>query len=702
MGHRSFSAVRVGLLLTAVGGSAIVGCGSAAPRAKDAPLATRAIAPPETTPTAAVGSTGSPACARKHPGVGPGRVGDGRTGSTVALVDTGTNEARTLFAYVADADDRALHTVDVASGRELAVTPLRGNPEQVMVLADGRVATTLRNEGLVEILEPTGAPGAMESRCVVSVPTEPIALAATPDDTALLVTSGWAHALTVLDAQSLAVRRTVDVPREPRSVVVTDDGRRAFVAHVVNATMSIVDLDREQAPRGIDLKMRQVNVTGTKVPQKLRVGCQGFALAKAIAVDDEGRAPPPPPVSEQPRAQNAPPPRKPIAPPPGPAPRNVPSKAPGRIFAPFVTVDPGDPQRSSSGYGAQGVLAAEVSAVSVIDSGAERSMTRSVLALPARGAPEKPDCLLPRAATYARGSLFVTCMGIDALLELDGRSADPSRAEARRWRVPGGPTGVAVDAVTGRAVVWSQFDRQLSVISLDEARPVVSIALSRGAGSTMTPELALGRALFHKTSDPSISKDGRACASCHPDGREDALTWSTPDGPRQTIMLAGRLAETAPYSWSGNNVELDEHVRQTFQRLEGSGMPDRERAALVAYIRTLAPPIAKTSPSGERALLVARGKELFHDASTQCATCHGGDASTDHLRHDVGSRAKVDRDPQFETPSLRFLSGTAPYFHDGRYATLSELLEATDGSMGHTAQLSRDDRAALAAFLETL
>jgi hypothetical protein len=400
----------------------------------------------------------------------------------------------------------------------------------------------------------------------------------------------------------------------------------------------------------------------------------------------------------------APPPPKLIVPVPGPAPKNVPSKSPGRIFAPFVTVDPGDPQRSSSGYGTQGALAAEIASVSVIDAGAERSLTKSVLALNApRATAEKPDCLLPRSATVAGGSLFVTCLGIDAVVELDARSVDPARAESRRWRVPAGPTGVAIDRAGQRAVVWSQFDRQLSVIPLGDDRPITSLALARTASDKLTPEIALGRVLFHKTGDPSISKDGRACASCHPDGREDALTWSTPEGPRQTIMLAGRLEGSGPYSWSGANDTIDEHVRHTVQRLEGSGLGDHERQALLSYVRTMSAPTVRPAPlTADRAQMVAHGKQLFFDGSTACATCHGTDVTTDHAKHDVASKAKGDREATFKTPSLRFLSGTAPYFHDGRYATLMELLDANDGSMGHTAQLTRDERLALAAFLETL
>ena len=57
---------------------------------------------------------------------------------------------------------------------------------------------------------------------------------------------------------------------------------------------------------------------------------------------------------------------------------------------------------------------------------------------------------------------------------------------------------------------------------------------------------------------------------------------------------------------------------------------------------------------------------------------------------------------KFDTPSLRGISGTAPYFHDGRFETLDALLASPDHSMGKTLQLTRKDRIALTAYLETL
>ncbi|MFO0548851.1 MAG: c-type cytochrome [Polyangiaceae bacterium] len=91
---------------------------------------------------------------------------------------------------------------------------------------------------------------------------------------------------------------------------------------------------------------------------------------------------------------------------------------------------------------------------------------------------------------------------------------------------------------------------------------------------------------------------------------------------------------------------------------------------------------------------VARGRQLFGEAG--CAACHLEGSGTDGEMHALGASASVD------TPTLRFISGTAPYFHDGRYLTLEDLLADPDSKMGTSAALPASDRDALAAYLETL
>jgi mono/diheme cytochrome c family protein len=446
----------------------------------------------------------------------------------------------------------------------------------------------------------------------------------------------------------------------------------------------------------VDLRGRLVERAPTpKDADKLRAGCQGFALAKST---DESI------ITERPNV-------KVDLPPPIEAPHKAPESLHGRIFAPMVTVDPGEPTQLSSGYGApMAALPPESGDVAVVDAEAERRLSRSVLALSGARDAGARDCLLPRAAAYSRGSLYVACAGTNTLVELDARSVDPSRTETRRWAVSAGPTGVAIDAAHDRAIVWSQFDREVAIVPIarseGESSTVtapVRVAVSRREGG-MTSEVALGRKLFHTSGDKQISGDGRACASCHPDGREDALTWSTPDGPRQTPMLAGRIEETAPYGWLGGRDTLEEHVAQTFQRLEGTGLPDPQRDALLAFVRSLSPPKLRPAQAS-RAKLAERGHEIFLSAETGCATCHIPDRDfTDAHAHDI-ERAKdnsVAQRTKFDTPSLLFIGGTAPYFHDGRFATLDDLLASSDHAMGETLHLSRADRDALVAYLEQL
>lgn len=646
--------------------------------------------PPSTNPTphAAAPVDLATACARTRPDTGAHRLGGARDGSAVALARMGD----ATLAYVADEDADALHTMDITSGRTRASTSLVGAPSQVVVLKDGRVAVSLRDQNRIDVFEPGAQPDAPMTRlCSLPTPVEPVGLALTPGEDSLLVTSAWARKVTAYDLSTMKVRFSESLEREPRDVVIDESGDRAFVAHVVGGKVSVVDLRGEHDVREVDLRVPKSS--GSTTGGGLRASCQGFALAKSVAITDDHKPAPIPAEAEALELKTTPP----------PIPR-------GRVFAPRVTIDPGEPTRRSSGYGNSQFSRIESPIVSVIDADAERNLTTALLQSTSRHAQPTGECLLPRAASMSRatGGLLVACMGTDALVELDPRGIDPARLERRRWSVPAGPTGLAVDDERAQAVVWSQFDRQLSVIDMraGSTKTAVEVLSAPKAKTKLTKLQAKGRELFHKTDDSRISGDGRACASCHPDGREDALTWSTPVGPRQTIMLAGRLKGTGPFSWLGVHESVEVHLHTTFQRLGGSGLKSHDERgdleALIAYLHEMpAPNLAGGLVDSKQAKLADEGKHLFYAESTGCATCHVGGV-TDAERYDLGTRTAGDRDDEFDTPSLHFVGGTAPYFHDGRYDTLLDVLMTTDSRMGHSMHLSRRQAVALAAFLETI
>jgi cytochrome c peroxidase len=213
--------------------------------------------------------------------------------------------------------------------------------------------------------------------------------------------------------------------------------------------------------------------------------------------------------------------------------------------------------------------------------------------------------------------------------------------------------------------------------------------------SRMTPAQHAGMVVFH-TADAAVAERGAmACASCHPDGRADGLSWRIEKHELQTPVLAGRIVNTHPYKWDGGDKDLTTSLTMTMKRLGGIGLGPERTAQLAAYVSMLPTVRAPTRDTAT----VARGKKLFDSAELGCRSCHDGPALTDQSRHKLaGDLARSD------TPSLLGLAASAPYFHDGSAATLEALLRdrgAVHG-MAETAQMSDKDLADLVAFLETL
>ena len=226
----------------------------------------------------------------------------------------------------------------------------------------------------------------------------------------------------------------------------------------------------------------------------------------------------------------------------------------------------------------------------------------------------------------------------------------------------------------------------------------------RPAARSSPCTFALGRVLFHMVGDERISRDGRACASCHPDGRDDALRGHArrsaaqhhARGPRRPdgAVLLERIGGGFPAGAHG-------HRPSTAPQGDG-GLKSVELEALMAYVESLTPPPSPVR-AGPRSRQVAPGRAASSrpPRPPDARPATAGPA-TDNEKHDVKARRSADQQGEFDTPSLHFVGGTGPYFHDGRYRSLRDLLEATRDDMGHTSQLSPQDLEALAAYVRAL
>jgi mono/diheme cytochrome c family protein len=231
------------------------------------------------------------------------------------------------------------------------------------------------------------------------------------------------------------------------------------------------------------------------------------------------------------------------------------------------------------------------------------------------------------------------------------------------------------------------------VIQLDNAIVIDDVRTASRQATLPLPDSRVdaGRRRFHR---PTFS--GLACASCHPEGREDGLVWTFDSlGPRRTQNVGGDLADRAPYHWGGDMRDLPTLINEVLiGRMGGEFMDDREISALERFLFSLPP--APTSPP-EDASAVERGRRLFESSTVGCARCHSGPLYTDNTMADVGTGTVL------KVPSLIGIAARAPYLHDGCAATLRDRFGPCGGDAhGATDLLSADQLSDLIAFLESL
>lgn len=233
----------------------------------------------------------------------------------------------------------------------------------------------------------------------------------------------------------------------------------------------------------------------------------------------------------------------------------------------------------------------------------------------------------------------------------------------------------------------------------------------------LPPLLLEGKRLFHSSDDPRLSKDQWiACNTCHFEGEQDGRTWFFGfAGPRNTTSLLG-MVQTYPLRWSG---EWNESADSEFAiRKENFGVgliddvmhcelspPDcvnqppnqgRDHAldALAAYMDFLTVPLSPNHAQGEPLTpSEQRGQMIFSDSSLGCITCHPPPYYTDQQQHDVGTVTNDEKiGSAYDTPSLRGLYDSAPYFHDGSATTLYEAITRPTSGSEHDVQKFLDKK----------
>ena len=264
-----------------------------------------------------------------------------------------------------------------------------------------------------------------------------------------------------------------------------------------------------------------------------------------------------------------------------------------------------------------------------------------------------------------------------------------SNTKLAHLSVGSNPHGIAITPDGSRIFVNNILDGTLSVIDAETLTVIDTIPIT---DIPLAPTVLLGKKLFNSAAEPSLTTDNWiSCATCHFDGTMDSRTWlGFPDGPRNTPALFG-VGQTLPIHWPGDLDELQD-VEITIREIQfGNGLVEgkvhdslgsphsglsTELDALAAYLSSIQVP---PSPFEGDSEAIDHGKSLFETLG--CQTCHTPPLYTDLKSHNVGTgdpakeKNSHGRGTAFDTPSLRGIWLTPPYFHDGSANNLEEVFQ---------------------------
>lgn len=564
--------------------------------------------------------------------------------SPTALV--ADSEANRL--YVAELTARQVAVFDIADQSVKAVTPLPGAPSGLALSPNGSrlYVTSGIADGNVNIVD-TADGGVAKSITVGHTPNAPVL---STDGKTLYVCNRYNNDISVIDLTTSSEVARIEVIREPVAAVLSTCGRYLFVANQlavgpanlgdIAAAVSVIDTRRRRLVTNIRLPDGSSSLRGlclspdgrylylTHLSGRYQVPTsqieRGWIYTNALSIIDAGSL-----------------------------------KWNNTVLLDDITKGAANPWGISSTSDGRYLCIAHAGTheVSVID----RQKLHAKLEAVARG--EKVSDVSSTALQVLDDLSFIS--GIRTRVQLKGNS----------------PRDLMV---VGNTVYTTEyFTGSLGVLDLPPDQHTQARSVSLGVEPPMTQE-RFGEMMFYD--GQYCYQKWLSCTSCHPsEGRPDGLNWDLMlDGvgnPKNTksLLLAH---QTPPTTSSGKRANAEVSVRSGIRHIQFAERPEEHAAAIDAYLKSLKPVPSPYLEDGKLSPSAVRGKEVFHNVG--CASCHPAPLYTSLLQYDVGTGSGSEQGFGYDTPTLIENWRTAPYFHDGRAATLKDVFVAPDAGKTHT------------------
>ncbi len=568
-----------------------------------------------------------------------------RSSSCLAL----SGDGRTLL--VVNPDSNSLTVVEIPSLKVLAEIPVGLDPRCVAADDAGKKAyVSERESDRISVID-------LDSRKLTgSAPTQdrPYGVVVDGSRQRVYVAEQGADEVSIRDAVTLQEVAAVPTPDRPSGLLLSADNKRLYVTHLLTSLVTVIDLDSHSMTATIQL-------------------WPDSNLVQAIVLSPDGQ------TAFVPHTR---------------------SNTANRALSFDTTVFP------------------IVSAIRLTDN------THKIGEQIALETVDPPGVGLPfDAAVTADGRLiWVVNAASNDLTVVD----IPSRQRVAHIEVGDNPRGIVLSKDGKQAFVNNTLAGTISVIDTASFQVTQTVQVTR---LPLPPILLNGKRLFHSSNDPRMSRSQWiACNSCHYEGEQDGRTWFFGfAGLRNTTSLLGMI-QTYPLRWSGEWNESADGEYAIRRENFGSGLltgemncnllpPDcvhqppnqghsLDLDSLGAFMDSLGVPLSPAHSRGEPISEAARrGKAYFEDPVIGCAKCHPAPLFTDLRTHDVGTVTADERiGPAFDTPTLRGLYDSAPYFHDGSAPALRDTLVRPSAGSEHDVRgkLSEAQIEDLIAFLMAL
>ena len=572
------------------------------------------------------------------------------------------------LAYVANHTAGTLSVIDVRAMKTVAEIPVGRGPTGVVVSPDGAtVFAALTREHAVAFVDA----GTRKVTARVKCGFEPTGLAIAPDGKRVYSANYISDDVSVIDTAARKEVARIKVGRAPTYLAVTPDGKRLLVNNSLSHRPA-TDPKLTSFVSVID------TASGKVVAERRSPGT--MLLNMGIAVGPEGK------------------------------------------FAFSVHLRPNfnvTPAQVHQGW-------TQTNALSIIPIAGEGKVVTVLLDNVSSGAANPHGVAVSkdgrRLFVSHRGIHQVSVVDLVKLRKLIARTKPEVLAGAHvnlgfLWhrgdvvrRVPSGglgPNALAVCPADGSLWVTNYFSDNVAVLDGPGAPGGrIRSRISLGGPKKMTL-VRRGEFLFHDATQ--CFQHWLSCTSCHPRTRADGANWDLlNDGmtnPKNAKSLVGSW-QTPPAMALGVRAGMEVAAEKGFQFVQFIQPKPDVVKAVQAYLRA-APYIPSPyhrRPDGSLNAIARRGRKVFQKA--RCHTCHPGPLYTDLQSYDVGTRGPrdPDKDSEFDTPTLSELYRTAPYLHDGRAATIKEVLTKYNPKDEHgaTSKLTEKEIEALAAFLKSL